>query len=356
MSAPDTLPDARNEAFEIKQIEAAIAASCAAFMHQIGGRVDWYRNAWEEDVYRHFVNTDQWRDDDQTMYFHHDTNDHRKSEYVEFTKPYYTADSDFIEGTPKLLQDVELRVDGLSKTFDNTGGSDIVHVAYTEEVAVENKVANSLRQAFTFDLTVSSETTVSGEYPGASLEQKLSTEVHTGFERETETDTEETHTDSDSVAIEFDVGADKAKGLNVNKKHQLEEIPVKGLFVVDFEKISMKLRHWWADRDGNRFRKSGQDYLDVPGVEGIWQLLQGTDTHHPSFEGFWNSHACSPRVRAGIYHLLAVKNRSYYLDITKRRTIESNVTYKPYDVDPARPKGPVVDLSDEENRAKYTNG
>ena len=37
------------------------------------------------------------------------------------------------------------------------------------------------------------------------------------------------------MAIEFDVQPDGAKGLNVNKKHQLEEIPVKGLFVVDFE-------------------------------------------------------------------------------------------------------------------------
>ena len=72
----------------------------------------------------------------------------------------------------------------------------------------------------------------------------------------------------------------------------------------------MKLRHWWADRDGNKFRKGGQDYLDVSGVNGLWQLLQGTDTNHPSFEGFWDSHACSPRVKAGIYHAIAVASRS----------------------------------------------
>ena len=34
--------------------------------------------------------------------------------------PFYGPESDFTEGTPKLLQNVDLNVDGLTKVFDNS--------------------------------------------------------------------------------------------------------------------------------------------------------------------------------------------------------------------------------------------
>ena len=90
-----------------------------------------------------------------------------------FSDPVYGPDSDFVEGTPKLLTPVELNVDGLTKIFDNSKGKDPLHIAYEEAVELENRVETSVRNAFTFDVTTTSETTVSGSYAGAELEEKL---------------------------------------------------------------------------------------------------------------------------------------------------------------------------------------
>ena len=45
-------------------------------------------------------------------------------------------------------------MDEKSKIFDNSKSSDPVHIAYEEEVDLENSVETSLNQSFTFDTTV----------------------------------------------------------------------------------------------------------------------------------------------------------------------------------------------------------
>ena len=110
MSAPT------NESFEIKRVEMIAAACTAAFMHQLGGQaMPRIKDAWEARRFQSWLHADRWRRDDQVIDFHHDSHDHRKSEYVLFSNPFYAPESDFVEGTPKLLQDVELQVDGLTK-------------------------------------------------------------------------------------------------------------------------------------------------------------------------------------------------------------------------------------------------
>ena len=99
---------------------------------------------------------------------------------------------------------------------------------------------------FTFDVTTSSETTVSGSNTrGASLEEKLTTEVHVGLEREKREETRRrARIQETAVAVEFDCPAGAIKQVNITKKHQRELIPVSGNFVVDFS-MDLKLRHWW---------------------------------------------------------------------------------------------------------------
>ena len=63
-----------------------------------------------------------------------------------FSDPVYGPDSDFVEGTPKLLTPVELNVDGLTKIFDNSKGKDPLHIAYEEEVELENSVSTSVSE------------------------------------------------------------------------------------------------------------------------------------------------------------------------------------------------------------------
>ena len=119
--------------------------------------------------------------------------------------------------------------------------------------------------------------------------------------------------------------------------------------------IELKLRHWWNHKAGGiGYRHSGQDYFKADSVQGLYELLRGTDTDYPQFEGFWADHnACQPEVRDGILHLLDYKNRSYTLDVDKTRVIEGAATYKHIDLDAPPDAGNVIDLSDEQNRDRY---
>ena len=311
MSAPT------NESYEIKRIQAVVAACISPLMHQLGGQVGYYLHPWEKKVMDSFQTADRWRKDDQKIFFRYDHHDMRHSEYVAFSDAFYGPDSDFTEGDAKILENVNLKVDGKSKIFDNSKGGDPIHIAYEEEVDLENSVSTSLNQAFTFDTTVAAETTVSGSYAGASLEQKLSTEVHTGFSKETGKDTEESKTDAETVAIEFDCPPGGIKLLEVNKDHKRELIPTKGTFILDFS-IKMVLYHWWKKARNDR--------------------------------------STPQSLRDSLSRLLDPANRSYTLDADKMRVLENNATYTVTDLakPPMDPGVEVVDLSDEENRDRYS--
>ena len=359
---PTDLPVATNESFELKKIQTGVAASLAALMHSMGGKVQWYPRAWDDKVYNQFLSSEHWRKDNQIIYFYHNRSDGRKSEYVKFSDVFYDPASDFVEGTPQLLQNVEVRDDGLSKIFDNSKGKDPLHIAYQQEVSLENSVSNSIRNAFTFDTTVTSETTVSGSYAGASLEQKITAEVHAGLEKETTKDTAESKTDTDTVAIEFDVPAGAVKLLEVTKDRKRELIPTEGTFIANFG-IQLKYYHWWQEegRHGLRYRAHHVDNFKFESLEELWQYVQGTNTNHPEMVNFWNDDkACNARVRNGLLHLMKPENRSYYLNIDKMRIIEDNADYKVVDLDgPDHAAGAgldVVDLSEELEREQYTNG
>ena len=346
-----------NEAFEIRRVQTIAAACAAAFMHQLGGVYPPRTGqAWDPDVYARFLHTDRWRKDKQVIDFHYDRHDGRKSEFASYENMFYGPESDFVEGTAQLLKPVELNVDGLTKLFDNSRGKDPLHIAYSEAVALNNSVSSSVRNAFTFDTTATSETTVSGSYAGASLEQKLSLEVHVGLEEETTRDEAESKESSTAVAIEFDCPAGAIKKVIINKEHQRELIPVSGVFVIDFM-ITLKLRHWWNHKAGGiKYRDSGQDLFTAASVQGLYEIMRGVDTDYPHLAGFWeDGNACQQEVRDGIQHLMHPPNRSYILDVDKIRDIESNANYQVIDLESLNHgDGEVIDLSDEQNRNEYT--
>ena len=175
----------------------------------------------------------------------------------------------------------------LTKIFDNSKGGDPLHIAYTEAVTLANSVSVGVKDAFTFDTTTESETTVSGEYAGASLEEKLTETVHVGLAKEESKDTEESKATETGVAVEFDCPAGAIKQVHINKDHKRELIPVNGLFVVDFS-IEFQLYHWWNhDAGGIKYRNEGQDTFKVDSVKGLYELMRGVDTDYPHLAGFW---------------------------------------------------------------------
>ena len=142
MSAPT------NESYEIKRVQRVVAACISPLMHQLGGQVGYYLKPWEPKVMAAHFNADRWRKDNQVVDFRYDHHDGRHSEYVLFSDAFYSPDSDFTEGTPQILENVNLKVDGKSKIFDNSRGGDPIHIAYEEAVELENSVSTSLNTAF----------------------------------------------------------------------------------------------------------------------------------------------------------------------------------------------------------------
>ena len=69
----------------------------------------------------HF-NADRWRKDNQVVDFRYDHHDGRHSEYVLFSDAFYSPDSDFTEGTPQILENVNLKVDGKRQDFRQLAG------------------------------------------------------------------------------------------------------------------------------------------------------------------------------------------------------------------------------------------
>ena len=118
MSAPT------NESYEIKRVQSVVAACISPLMHQLGGQVGYYLDPWNPKVMPSFMSNLRWRKYRQVIDFRYDHHDMRHSENVLFFGAFYGPESDFKEGTPKLLEDVNLRDDGKSKIFDNSKGSD----------------------------------------------------------------------------------------------------------------------------------------------------------------------------------------------------------------------------------------
>ena len=351
-------PAATNESYEIKRVHMAAAGCAAAFLHQLGGiAMPRTALAWNPQVYNRFLNGDRWRKDNQVIDFHYDHHDGRKSEYVLFSDPVYGPDSDFVEGTPKLLTPVELNVDGLTKIFDNSNGKDPLHIAYEEEVELENSVSTSVRNAFTFDVTTTSETTVSGSYAGAELEEKLTEEVHIGEEKETARDEAERQ-DCRAIIRRHRIRLPRRRD-QAGDRHQAapkRADPRQGRFRLGLLNRAEAATLVEPRRRRHPIPRARPGLPQVCRASGdLYEMLRGVDTDYPQFEGFWNNGgACQREVREGILHLLDPANRSYYLDADKERVIENNTDYAVVDLETANHgNGEVIDLSDEQNREAY---
>ena len=342
-----------NESYEIKRIETGIAACLAAFMHDLGANVAWSPSAWDPSVYRSFLNGDRWRTDTQVIDFFYDHHDERHNEGVTFTGVFYGPESDFEEGTPQLLDNVELRDDGKSKLFDNSKSTEATKVAYEESVTLANSVSNHVKESFTFDVTTTNQATVSGEYAGAKLEDKLTTQVHVGESKEKAKDTAESTAQNDKVDVQFDVAAGEIILLEIVKEQKRTLTPVRGVFVADMS-IEMLLSHWWSGQGANtKYRGAGNRSFQVESVSGLQALIAGEDTNYPQLEGY----RPVSRVRNGIAHIVSPANRSYYLDTDKMRVEENNADYRTSSLASlAHAAGAgldVVSLDDEAERERY---
>ena len=346
-----------NESYEIKRVQTMIAACLGATVHWMGGKVEWYPGAWDPKVYSKFLNGDEWRKDSQDIYYHHDPHDHRKTERVAFKNVFYGPESDWEDGKPTLLKKAELRDDGKSKVFDNRKGANTFHAAYEDEITLENSISTHVSSTLNLDVTTSSETKVSGEFPGGALEETIKTELHVGDTEEDARDEAENKSDSEKTALEFDVDPGQCVLLAINKDQQIESIPRKGVFVIDGA-IDVQLYHWWqhgTGHGGTEFREKGSDHYTFGNLADLEQFFHGTNTDYPSAAGLWD--AAPTRVKNGVLHLLKPENRSYDLDGVAIRTLESNVDYTTTDIkDPSDPSAnglPVVDVSDEKQGAAY---
>ena len=229
------------------------AAACvAAFMHQLGAKYAPRRpNAWVPLNFIGFLQSDRWRKDSQVIDFHHDSHDHRKSEFVAFSDVFYGPESDFIEGHSENPpeRDAERRWthEGLRQL---AGPGDPLHIAYTQAVTLANSVSSSVSSTPSPSTRRrTSETTMRRvNFPGGVPGRKTLTrdrprrpgptrkaKTLRGIESRYET----------GVAVEFDCPSGAIKDRSTSTRTtSANSSRSAGLFVVDF-KITFKLYHWW---------------------------------------------------------------------------------------------------------------
>jgi len=125
---------------------------------------------------------------------------------VTFSNPRYTDDTELVYGDPHLVESPDQNIPDAAFRIDNRNSEKEALQTISKSFEVEQSVESSMSSTMTFDVTIGTETSVGGEYAGASFEQSLSTEFHTGFEESKERTTAESKTRTDEFDTEYEVG------------------------------------------------------------------------------------------------------------------------------------------------------
>ena len=292
----------------------------ASMIHELSNTAKWSPGIW---THPHTVvsNPTAWRVTDQSVHLY-PTRDHVSWTKIRFTNARWdpTA-STVVYGEKKVAQDVNINSSGKTKLIRNDSESIIV-VKYAESESVTNSFSSSITHGLTLDMSVSSETTVSGSYAGVSAEEKVTAEfgVETTSE-ESQAESEEGTTE-ESVEIEFEAEPGKYYLVTITKEHKTTYQPftIDGIMDYDIEIITP------GNEDGRLGKYyPGKHVTTTGGVAGFLQFVYGYDTNYPAMVGFWD--ASYRRTKNGIGCVADPNRRRIQVTGVNQESLESNVDF-----------------------------
>ena len=339
-----------NQSYLTKNMQHRLAACLAAFVWDIRGNVvNTVPGAWGNPS-ASILTPSAWRVDNMVFHFLPTT-----ALWVKFSSTRWDPASDLQYGPKQILQNVEVSDNAKTKIVRNAT-DDAIHVAYSEEASLTNAFSSSITKGVTLDVTkeasVDTSLTVKGEYAGVGAEASVA--AHFGISESKSSSTElgkeksEEGTNSQALAIEFDAAARTNYLITVVKEHERTEQPFAIIGIEDFDLV-IKLDAVGKDKThGPLWAHCPHGTVELAGIDGLAQFMQGYDTRYPEMAGYWQK--ASGRARNGINRVLSLGMRQIEASGTNQESLESNADYKVESLGGAIPDAmahlPVVNAED----------
>ena len=172
------------------------------------------------------------------------------------------------------------------------------------------------------NMSVSSETTVSGSYLGVSAEEKVTAEF--GIETSSEESQEKSQegTTEQAVDVAFDAAVDHYYLVTITKEHAVSYQPFTIDGIMDYD-IEIQMPGNEGGRLGSHY--PGNTVTTTGGIAGFLQFVYGFDTNYPSMQGFYD--ASYSRTKNGIACVADNARRRIQVSGVNQASLESNVDY-----------------------------
>ena len=265
----------------------------ASMIHELADTAAWAPGVWADPHKVLWYATD-WRVSNQKFTFRRNPGARNSYLSVTFTNARWDPEhSDISYGDKKVAQNVIVVNNAKTKVIRNDSDA-VVHVTYEESEELTNSFSTSITHGLTLDMTVSSETSVSGSYAGISAEEKITAEFGVETTSEESREKSEEGTKTEKIGIEFDAAPREYYLVTITKEHETtyQDFTIDG--VMDFD-----IRIDLAGQHGGLLRSHYPgDTVSVTGISGFEQFVYGFDTDYPAMQGFYD--AAFSRTRNGI--------------------------------------------------------
>ena len=318
-AAPGSAPTP-NQSFLAKQQQVVVASCMSSMIRELSNTSDWAAGIWTHPT-TVVSSPAAWRVADQSIFLF--PRDPRQAHpRITFSNARWDPTASQITYGEKMIgQDVDVDSTGNTKLIRNDSDA-AVHVTYTVMESETNSFSSSVTHGLTLNMSVASETTVSGSYAGVSAEEKVTAEF--GVERSTEESREKAQegTTEQSVNVEFDAASGHYYLVTITKEHAVSYQPfvIDGIMDYDIE-IQM------PGNEGGRLgiHYPGNTVTTTGGVAGFLQFVYGFDTNYPSMQGFYD--ASYARTKNGIACVADNARRRIQVSGVNQASLESNVDY-----------------------------
>ena len=318
-SAPGSAPTP-NQSYLVKQQQVIVASCMASMIKELSNTTDWAPNIWDHPT-TVVSSTAAWRVTDQSIWLFPRSSG-APYPRIHFTNARWDPNSStVVYGAKKVAEDVNVNSDGKTKLIRNdTAGT--ISVKYSESEAVTNSFSSSITHGLTMNMSVSSETTVSGTYTGVSAEEKVTAEFGVETTSEESQEKAQEGTSEASVDIEFDAEPGQYYLITITKEHVTTYQPFTIDGIMDFD-IEIQMPGNEGGRLGHHY--PGNTVTTTGGVAGFLQFVYGFDTSYPSMQGFYDE--SYGRTKNGIRCVASADNRRIQVSGVNQASLESNVDY-----------------------------
>ena len=309
-----------NQSYLVKQQQIVVASCMASMIRELSNTSDWASGIWEHPT-TVVSSPVAWRVTDQSIYLF--PRDPRAPHpRITFTKARWDPNSSkIVYGEKKIAQDVDVNSTGNTKLIRNDSDTK-VHVTYTVAESETNAFSSSITHGLTMNMSVTSETTVSGSYAGVSAEEKVTAEFGVETSSEESQEKSKEGTTEQSVNVEFDAEPGHYYLVTITKEHAVSYQPFTIDGIMDFD-VEIQMPGNEGGRLGSHY--PGNKVTTTGGIAGFLQFVYGYDTNYPSMAGFYD--ASYSRTKNGIACVADPNRRRIQVSGVNQASLESNVDY-----------------------------